>query len=156
MLQRVTLSPPARCLKRLGCLMKDCFRWAIASGGERVTGQGYSVVYSKETYVLHPARHTLHTLLSKVRLQARYKSLLKPWKWKDLFRQVLPMGWRFYWSLVGDRNLPTVEAKFRFLRVVCAIKYVVAWKMLKYFYSSIPRTGSWVFSICDRLLAQAQ
>lgn len=101
--------------------------------GERVTGQGYGVVYSKEAYVLHPARHTLHALLRKVRFQARHKPLLKPWTWKDLFRQLLPMGWSFYWNLVGDRNLPALGAKFRFLLVVYAVKYIVFWEMMTYF-----------------------
>lgn len=59
--------------------------------GERVANKGYSVIYSQEAYVLHPARHTLHALLRKVRLQAKYKLLLKPWTWKDLAIQVLPI-----------------------------------------------------------------
>ncbi|PSM46343.1 hypothetical protein C7Y66_25500 [Chroococcidiopsis sp. CCALA 051] len=68
--------------------------------GEKVTGKGYKVIYSKEAYVLHPARNTLEALLRKVRLQARYKSLLKSWTWKDLFCQVLPMVWRFYCNII--------------------------------------------------------
>lgn len=122
--------------------------------GERVTDRGYGVIYSREACVLHPARHTLHALLRKVRLQAQYKPLLNPWTWKDLFQQILPMGWRFYWSLVGDRNLPILGAKVQFLLVVCAVKYVVAWEMLKYFYSHMLRTKSRVFSVCDRTTTQ--
>lgn len=131
--------------EKVGMFNEELLSLGDREWGERVTSQGYRVVYSRDTYVLHPARNTLYTLLKKVRLQAQYKPLLKPWTWKDLFQQMLPLGWRFYWGLMGDRDLPTLRAKFQFFLMVCAVKYAVAWEMMR----SMSRTRNWVFLVCD-------
>lgn len=65
--------------ERVGLFNEGLLSLGDREWGERVTLQGYRVVYSKEAYVQHPARNTLHALLKKVRFQAQYKPLLKPW-----------------------------------------------------------------------------
>ncbi|MBE9019207.1 glycosyltransferase, partial [Chroococcidiopsidales cyanobacterium LEGE 13417] len=45
--------------ERVGMFDEGLLSLGDREWGERVTGQGYRVVYSKEAYVLHPARNTL-------------------------------------------------------------------------------------------------
>ncbi|PSM46345.1 hypothetical protein C7Y66_25510 [Chroococcidiopsis sp. CCALA 051] len=53
---------------------------------------------------------------------------------------------------MSDRNLLALEAKFWFLLVVYAIKYVVAWEMVKWFYSCSPGLGAGFFGFAIALM----
>lgn len=103
--------------------------------GERVSKLGYRVVYSSDVYAQHPARATLKALLKKVRLQARHKPKIEPWKVTDLLRQLLPMGLIFYQNLLRDRTLTTLGAKLQFALVIHYVKYAIAWQMTEFLLS---------------------
>lgn len=100
--------------------------------GERVSGRGYSAVYSSDALVCHPARSTLRSLLKKVRLQAQHKPLLDNFSKGQIVALLKPLAREVWESLKTDSNLPTLRSRVVFILLLYLIRYSMAWKLLLY------------------------
>jgi GT2 family glycosyltransferase len=98
--------------------------------GQRVFASGWQVVYCPDAIVQHPARATLQALIAKGKRQARANARLSQLRGeKSPSCSLLPMGWRFWCSVCGDRHLPTLQSKLTFIWVVHRFKWAIAIEM---------------------------
>jgi glycosyltransferase involved in cell wall biosynthesis len=114
---------------KVGGFRDDLLSLGDREWGERLKAAGGSVVYCADAIVLHPARASMRSLLRKVRLQAVHKHTLQPWKWRDLVKQVLPLGLQFWQSVYQDPNLQKWE-KVQFAWVVHRVKWAIVGVMV--------------------------
>jgi len=97
--------------------------------GQRVHATQWEIVFSENAVVWHPARTTLRTLIAKARRQTKANhriAELKGERLKGAIGRFLPLGWRFWKTVLGDRNLPTWREKVRFVWVIHRVKWAIA------------------------------
>jgi glycosyltransferase involved in cell wall biosynthesis len=115
---------------KIGGFRDDLLSLGDREWGERLTAAGGSVVYCANAIVHHPARASMRSLLQKVRLQAVHKHKLQPWKWRDLMKQILPLGLQFWATVKQDQNLRKWE-KVQFAWVVYRVKWAIVGVMVR-------------------------
>jgi glycosyltransferase involved in cell wall biosynthesis len=115
---------------KIGGFRDDLLSLGDREWGQRLTATGGIVVYCADAIVCHPARSSMKSLLNKVRLQAVHKHKLQPWKWRDLVKQVLPLGLNFWRSVYRDPNLQKWE-KVQFAWVVHRVKWEIVGVMVR-------------------------
>jgi glycosyltransferase involved in cell wall biosynthesis len=94
--------------------------------GKRVSESGYTIIYSPDTVVWHPARSG-SSLLQKIRLQARHKAFSV----KDILNHLCPCGVKFWRSVWGDRNLPHLTDKLQFAALIHFIRWINVYEGVK-------------------------
>lgn len=115
---------------KIGGFRDDLLSLGDREWGQRLTAAGGRVVYCADAIVLHPARLSMRSLLKKVRLQADHKHKLQPWKWRDLMKQVFPLGLQFWATVKRDPNLKKWE-KVQFAWVVHRVKWAIVGVMVQ-------------------------
>lgn len=118
----------ARVFEQVGQFDAGLMHLGDRQWGQRATAMGTVIGYSERARVWHPARSCLGELTQKVTAQARAKCQLEPIGCLQLLRQGLPLGRRFYRSVIGDPMLPTIAAKLQFVGVIHWLKWVGVWE----------------------------
>jgi glycosyltransferase involved in cell wall biosynthesis len=114
----------ARVFREVGPFNGEMTHLGDREWGQRATAAGNVIVYSEAAWVGHPARSNLRELTQKVTAQARAKRQLEPVEFLRSLKLMMPLSLRFYRSVWGDSNLPTIGSKLQFISVIHWLKWV--------------------------------